>query len=280
MPGSSSLPHVRDPYAWIDHGAEVFSKRYPSLDLNIGAVVCGNGVLVVDTRAHHRQAGELLDDLRRVTPHPVCGVVNTHHHWDHTFGNAAMPPVPIWGHERCAQALRLQGDRMLREAKEWFPAQAHLFDQVVITPPDHTFSQAADLTVGGRKVELRYLGRGHTDNDIVVCVPDAGVIFAGDLIEESAPPYFGDSYPLEWPDAVAALLEMAPGPVVPGHGAVVDRAFVAAQHQDLSEVARLAVEGHGAGLTAGAAAAEGGPYPRDVLQSAFARVWPGLDLGA
>jgi len=110
-------------------------------------------------------------------------------------------------------------------------------------------------------------------------VPDAGVLFAGDLIEESSPPYFQDSYPLEWPDTVVALLEMAQGPVVPGHGAVVDRAFVAAQHQDLAEVARLAEEGHAGGMTVAEAAAAGGPYPRDVLEAAFGRVWPALELG-
>lgn len=268
-----------DAYDWIDHGRGVFSKRYPSLDLNIGVVVCSEGVLVVDTRAHHQQARELLDDLTCITPHPVRWVVNTHHHWDHTFGNGALIPTPIWGHDRCAEALRLRGERMRREAREWFPAHAELFDEVVITPPDHTFSQAADLTLEGRVVELRYLGRGHTDNDIAVAVPDAGVLFAGDLIEESGPPYFQDSYPLEWPDTVAALLEMVQGPVVPGHGSVVDRAFVAAQQQDLAEVARLAVERHAAGMTAEHAAATGGPFPSDALEAAFARVWPGLELG-
>lgn len=270
---------MRDPYDWIDHGAGVFSKRYPSLDLNIGAILCDKGVVVVDTRAHHAQAVELLDDLRRITPHPVRAVVNTHHHWDHTFGNGGFPPGPIWGHERCAEALRVRGEQMRRQAREWLPDQAHLFDEVVITPPDHTFARWATLTLDGRTVELRYLGRGHTDNDIVVVVPDAGVLFAGDLIEESGPPYFDDSYPLEWPDAVAALLEMSEGPVVPGHGAVVDRAFVTAQQQDLAEVARLALEAHAAGMSIEAAATVGGPYPRDVLQLAFARVWPGLELG-
>jgi len=266
-------------YDWIDHGGGVFSKRYPSLDLNIGVVLCGDGALVVDTRAHHRQARELLDDLGRITPHPVRWVVNTHHHWDHTFGNGALPPVPIWGHERCAEALRLHGERMRREAQEWFPDHAGLFEEVVVTPPDRTFSRAVTLTLDDRVVELRYLGRGHTDNDVTVAVPDAGVLFAGDLIEESSPPFFQDSYPLEWPDTVAALLEMVQGPVVPGHGAVVDRAFVAAQHQDLAEVARLAEERHADGMTADGAAAVGGPYPRDVLETAFARVWPSLELG-
>ena len=270
---------MQDPYDWIDHGVGVFSRRYPSLDLNIGVVLCGDGALVVDTGAHHRQARELLDDLRRLTPQPVRWVVNTHHHWDHTFGNGAFPPVPIWGHERCAETLRRQGEHMRREAREWFPDHAGLFDEVVTTPPDCTFSREAILPLDGRTVELRYLGRGHTDNDIVVVVPDAGVVFAGDLIEESGPPYFDDSYPLEWPDTVAALLGLVEGPVVPGHGAVVDMAFLAAQHQHLAEVARLAEEGHAAGMSAEAAAAAGGPYPRDVMQAAFARVWPGLELG-
>jgi hypothetical protein len=69
------------------------------------------------------------------------------------------------------------------------------------------------------------------------------------------------------------------GPVVPGHGAVVGRAFVAAQQQALAEVARLAVECHAAGMTPRQAAAGGGPCPGDALETAFARVWPGLELG-
>jgi glyoxylase-like metal-dependent hydrolase (beta-lactamase superfamily II) len=268
-----------DAYDWFDHGEGTFSKRYPSLDLNIGAVICGDGVLVVDTRAHHGQARELLADLGRITPHPVRWVVNTHHHWDHTFGNAVLLPAPIWGHERCAEALRLSGERMRREVKQWDPRDAPFFDDVVVNPPDHTFDRDATLTLAGRVVELHYLGRGHTDNDIVVCVPDTGVVFAGDLVEESGPPAFHDSYPMEWPDTMAGLLALVDGPVVPGHGAVADRAFVAAQQQDLAEVARLALERHAQGMTVPQAAAAGGPFPRETLETAFARVWPGLELG-
>lgn len=270
------MPGVHD---WIALGDGVFAKRYESLDLNIGAVVCGAGVLLVDTRAHHEHARCLRDDLRRISPHPVIAVVNTHHHWDHTFGNAEFLPAPIWGHERCAAALRLTGEQMRREAREWFPAEAAQFDEVAVTPPDHTFTRDAALEIAGRRVVLRYLGRGHTDNDIVVVVPDAGVVFAGDLIEESGPPYFDDSFPLEWPDTLGDLPALAAGPLVPGHGAVVDAAFAAAQQEDLRTVARLAREGHDAGMSAAAAAAAGGPYPRPVLEAAFRRVWPVLELG-
>jgi glyoxylase-like metal-dependent hydrolase (beta-lactamase superfamily II) len=82
-----------------------------------------------------------------------------------------------------------------------------------------------------------------------VHVPDADVLIAGDLVEESGPPSFGDSYPLEWPQAVAELLELATPDtvIVPGHGAVVDRDFVRRQHDDLAALAWLIRDGHADG---------------------------------
>ncbi len=67
----------------------------------------------------------------------------------------------------------------------------------------------------------------HTDNDIVIGIDD--VVFAGDLIEESAAPWFGDGYPTEWVATLDRLLDDVTGPVVPGHGDVVDRGFVLSQ---------------------------------------------------
>ena len=266
-------------YDWIEHGDGVYSKRYRSLDLNVGAVICDAGVLLVDTRATPGQAREVIGDLRRITRHPVRWVLNTHHHWDHTFGNAVFRPAPIWGHERCAEVLAVHGEKMREEVKAWAPDHAHLFDEVEITPPDHTFRESVTLALGGRTVEFRYLGRGHTDNDVVVLIPDASTVFAGDLIEESAPPAFQDSFPLEWPDAVAALAALVGGPVIPGHGGPADRDFVTGQQADLAEVARLAQERFEAGMPVAAAAQAGGPFGAAALEAAFTRAWPVLEMG-
>lgn len=160
---------------------------------------------------------------------------------------------------------------MRAAVKEWVPDRAGAFDEVVITPPDHTFRSEATLSFGGRSVRFRHLGLGHTDNDIVVLA--AGVVFAGDLIEEGAPPAFQDSFPLEWPATVTALLELATGPIVPGHGRVVDRDFAAAQRDELVEVRRLAQERNLDAMTPADAAAAGGPYPTEVLLPAFERAW-------
>jgi glyoxylase-like metal-dependent hydrolase (beta-lactamase superfamily II) len=262
---------------WTEHADGVFSKRYQSLDLNIGAIVCGSGLLVIDTRAHHAQARELIDDLKRVSRLPVHWVINTHHHWDHTFGNGEFADTDIWGHERCRINLADSGQSMLEKVKATAPHQAAAFDEVLIVPPNHTFEDAATVEFGTRTVEMLHLGRGHTDNDVVVRLPDAEVTFAGDLIEEGAPPSFSDAFTLEWPHTVGRMLELIDGPVIPGHGAIVDAEFVATQRDELAEVARLARQRHAEGMTVRRAVELGGPYPDDPLGWAFRRAWAQLE---
>ena len=90
-------------------------------------------------------------------------------------------------------------------------------------------------------MELRFLGRGHTDHDIVIRVPDARVLFAGDLLENGAVPSFGDAYPLDWPETAFRLAELAQGVVVPGHGDHGGAGFADAQavaFGGLADVAR------------------------------------------
>jgi len=263
---------------WNEVATGVFVRRHRSLDLNIGAVVCGDGVLIIDTRASHVQAAEMVESLKDFTRLPVRWVINTHHHWDHTFGNQVFPEAALWGLERTAEVMRTQGEAMRAQVKAMAPDHADTLDQVVITPPRLTFATTATLTFGGTVVEMRHLGRGHTDNDIVISLPERNVLFAGDLIEEGAPPSFNDSFPLDWPDTVNALLPLAGGVVVPGHGATVDHAFVARQLDELQIVARLARERHADGIDPVAAAEMSGPYTPEVLAAAFVRAW--RQLGA
>lgn len=262
---------------WNEVGEGVFVRRHRSLDLNIGAIVCDTGVAIVDTRAMPSHAAELRDSLRKVTRLPVRWVINTHHHWDHTFGNQVFTGAERWGHERCADAMRQYGEVMRAEVKRLAPQHAADLDRVEITPPDHLFPDKVELTLGDRTVELRHLGRGHTDNDIVVIVPGTDVVFAGDLIEQGAPPSFGDSYPLDWPDTVERLWNLCGPVVVPGHGAVVDASFVAGQLDELQIVARLARERHALGMEPAAAAAMSGPYTPEILAGAFDRAWRQLE---
>jgi glyoxylase-like metal-dependent hydrolase (beta-lactamase superfamily II) len=225
---------------WLEVGERVFTIRYRFYDQQIGLVLGRGAALVIDTRSTFRQARRLLEDVRRLTRDPVTTVVDTHWHYDHSFGNAVFRPASIWGHERCAARLRADFETARSDVAANEPALAADLAEVTPDPPERTFEDAAVVEVGGRPVELRYLGRGHTDNDIVVRVPDAAVLFAGDLLENGATPYFGDGYPIDWPDSVAAMLPLIEGAVVPGHGAVVGRGFAEAQLEALRDLVALA----------------------------------------
>lgn len=256
--------------ALAEVGDRVVVLRYGFFDQSIGVVLGDDGVLVIDSRTSHRQGTELLRDLRRLTRLPVRVVVNTHRHSDHCFGNHVLRPATIWGHVRCAAGLLETGADAQRELAEAFPDRAEDWAAVVLDPPDRTFRAEATISIGGRLVEMRYLGRGHTDGDIVVSVPDAGVLFVGDLLENGAPPSYGDAFPLEWPATAAALLPLVAGPVVPGHGDPADRAFAEGQAGELAATAEL-VRRVAIGDVSEQQALSEGPFGPDTTRVALAR---------
>ena len=96
---------------WLEVGDRVWVRRYESLDQTIGAIGGAQGLVVIDTRATHRLADGLRDDLAAL-PGTLTAVVNTHGHWDHAFGNARFRGTPIWGHVRCATMILERGEEM------------------------------------------------------------------------------------------------------------------------------------------------------------------------
>jgi glyoxylase-like metal-dependent hydrolase (beta-lactamase superfamily II) len=237
---------------WHEAAAGVYVWRQPRLDVNAVLVVGDEGALLVDTLSTAAEAAELAAAARRVTRLP-WQLANTHAHFDHWFGNATLAAAnsagtTIWAQERCRDLLAEGAGRAPAEAAAAYrdadPGFAAELAAVVPREPGAAVHEWAEVDLGGRVVELRFLGRGHTDHDLVAVVTDAGIVCAGDLVEEGAPPSFDDAYPLEWPATLAALLELASGPVVPGHGAVVDAAFVRGQHAALADLEWHCREGH------------------------------------
>jgi glyoxylase-like metal-dependent hydrolase (beta-lactamase superfamily II) len=253
----------------------VYRRRYESLDLNIGVILGEAAVLVVDSRASHRQADELRAELESLTKLPVAWVVNTHYHWDHTWGNARFPEATLWGHVLCRSEMLEHGEEARQRVLDSMPPEHHdAINEVVITPPTETFTAESSIDLGNRIVDLAYHGRGHTNSDIVVTVRDAGVVFAGDLIEEGAPPSFGDAYPLEWaPTLRGAGLA---GTIVPGHGDIVAMGFAETQREELAYIAALAHRGHQADAPVSELIGDG-PYPAATMEIALTRAYAQLD---
>jgi glyoxylase-like metal-dependent hydrolase (beta-lactamase superfamily II) len=261
----------------------VWVARYEWFDVNVSVVAGDAGLLVVDTNASEIAARAVLDDLRRLTSAPLVAAVNTHVHFDHTFGNGVLRSegAELVAHEDAAAALPAHAaDIRARAAAE--PEDDERYAALVATDPvvpERTFSSALTLDLGDRLVELVHPGRGHTSGDVVVRVPDADVVLTGDLVEESAersgvPGFGSDSYPMDWPISLDLVLSLI-GPdtvVVPGHGAPVDREFVQEQRAAIGIVAETIrdLAGRGVPLDQALDAADW-PYPREALASAVRR---------
>ena len=208
----------------------MLARRHAELDLTTGLVLGAERALVVDTRGDARQGAELAEAVRAVTALPLTVVV-THAHFDHCFGTAAFLPCPVYAHPRCRAALVATAGAQRAEWATYYrdrgdPGTAAALAATDPPLPDHRVDREVPLDLGGRTVLLQHPGRGHTDHDVVVHVPDAAVVFAGDLVEQGAPPDLGDAVVADWPATLDALLALRPAVVVPGHGDPVDPAFV------------------------------------------------------
>ena len=135
---------------WTEIGDRVFTRRYRFFDQQIGAILTDAGPVIVDTRSTAGQARELRAHLAELTALPVAAVVDTHHHYDHAFGNAVFRPAPIWGHVRCADELALNAEAARAAALGWHPDLADDLRATEIVPPDRTFGdEGTDLEVVG-----------------------------------------------------------------------------------------------------------------------------------
>lgn len=223
----------------IEVADRVFVRRHEELDQTLGLIVGGESCLLIDSGTDEAHGAAWRAAVREVTPLP-CTVLITHAHWDHFFGTAALPKGAVWAHPRCADEIatnaeehRGRGVRYFRESGK--PELADRVAAARVVVPTELVVAAEELDLGDRKVTLLHPGRGHTGGDVVAHVPDAAVLFAGDLVEEGAPPVVGpDAYPREWPSTMDVLLTLRPEVIVPGHGNPVDRAYVANQRDELA----------------------------------------------
>jgi glyoxylase-like metal-dependent hydrolase (beta-lactamase superfamily II) len=264
--------------AWTEIGAGILIRRYAALDQTLGLVIGGEACLVVDTGRDEVHGTELAAAIRTVTPLPWIAMI-THSHWDHFFGTASFLPCSVWAHERCHAVIADSADEMRERGLRYYRAGEDLRSAAALSTaravlPTDLLTDRAAIDLGGRSVTLSHLGRGHTDNDIIVDVDGEAVIFAGDLVEQGAPPVFGaDAYPAEWPSTLDRLLDLDPQVVVPGHGEPVDAPFVRTQREELDVVADL-VHAVSVGELTEAEAVQRSPYPEDVTLSALSRAQP------
>ena len=198
-----------------------------------GFIAGEDGVVVIDTLMTATLANALLGEVRAVTSAPLLHIVNTHWHGDHVFGNAVLPAAPIIAHDTCRDDLLSEWDSHRAFLRELYPAAWPEISELPATPPNVTFDSRLTVHLAGRAAHVRHFGRAHTRGDIVVHLPDDGVVFAGDIAFHDYIPNARDGFPRDWVAVARALEGLDCDVVVPGHGPVGTTADVARMRECL-----------------------------------------------
>jgi glyoxylase-like metal-dependent hydrolase (beta-lactamase superfamily II) len=188
-------------------------------DPNTGVIVGDDCCAVFDAQATPAMARQVIERVRAVTDKPIKYVILSHYHAVRVLGASAYQAQGILASQ---ETHRLVAERGKQDWDSEFGRFPRLFRDAQSIPgltwPTLAFEKEMTLFLGKREVKLMQLGAGHTSGDIVAWVPDAGVMFTGDLIEYHSACYCGDAHLRAWPQTLNAIRDFNPKAVAPGRG--------------------------------------------------------------
>ena len=246
---------VADGIAEIARDVWVIPDRRVPLVPNIGVIAGDDAVLVVDTAMGPANGSRVLAAAKEKAQGRPLQLTITHFHPEHGFGAQVFRNEATIVYNRAQRdELHDKGAGYIELFRTFGPAVAAALEGVELVDPHEVYDEETELDLGGRTVQLRTWGVAHTRSDQVAFLPEEGILFTGDLVEERIfpiypyfPPDDADVDGHRWIDVLRRLEELQPAVVVPGHGAVGDVGVIAAArefHELLrDETLRLAAEG-------------------------------------
>ena len=207
----------------VELEAGVYARLHEGLT-NAGIIIGDDSVLVIDSLRVPSFARDLIQDVKTITEKPIGFVIDTHSHWDHSWGNEEFPEATIIGHKNCyAEMIDIEWNEEWRKkvvsSNDPWSKEGNL---VNITPPNMTFETSMQLYFGGRELDLKYFGRAHTSGDIYIHLPKEKIVFTGDVAQDGGVPYLGDCYPADWPETDNQLASLPIEKFMSGHGPIGD----------------------------------------------------------
>ena len=222
-------------------------------DPNSGVIIGDDSVMVIEAQATPRLANKVIEKVRSVTDKPISHLVLTHYHAVRVLGASAYPAHTVVMSEKARSMVAERGQEDWESEFDRFPRLFQGHESIPgLTWPTVTFTDRMSIYLGKRRVDLMFLGRGHTAGDIVAFVPDENVMFTGDLVEYHSACYCGDGHFHDWPGTLSRIGAFNLDAIAPGRGdALVGRDMVNAALANTTDfvgstynsVARVALRG-------------------------------------
>ena len=198
-------------------------------DPNSGVIIGDDAVMVVEAQATPRLGRKVIEHIRSVTDKPITHLVLTHYHAVRVLGASAYGAPTVIMSDVARSMVVERGQEDWQSEFDRFPRLFQGHEEIPgLTWPTTTFSDAMTVYLGKRRVDIMHLGRAHTAGDAVVWVPDAEVMFTGDIVEYHSACYCGDGHLTEWGQTLDNIAAFDPVSIAPGRGdALVGRDMVA-----------------------------------------------------
>jgi glyoxylase-like metal-dependent hydrolase (beta-lactamase superfamily II) len=219
---ASLLPIKVSDHTWYVEGKPgAASAANEAFNSNAGFVVTDEGVVVVDALGSPSLGNELLKAIRKVTPKPVRRVIVTHYHADHFYGLQPLKDAgaEIWAHRGALDYLtngeaERRREQRARDLSPWVSTETPFVRADRWLDGDETF------TLGGLRFDIQHFGPAHSPEDLVVVVPQEGVVFSGDILFTGRLPFVGEADSKAWLARIGRLIDLKPRIMVTGHGQV------------------------------------------------------------
>ena len=191
-------------------------------DPNSGVIVGDDAVMVVDVQPTPAMANDVIARIAKITDKPIKYVLLTHYHATRALGASAFKGAETLASDATRGLIADRGKEDMDSEIGRFPRLFQSADTIPgLTWPTTTFPDQISIWLGRREVRIMHIGRGHTAGDVVAIVPDAGVVFSGDLVEYKSACYCGDAHFTDWLTTLDHLAEMQASALVPGRGAAL-----------------------------------------------------------
>ncbi len=190
---------------------------------NVAVYVTSEGVILVDDKFEQNH-DDIVAQIKTVTPLPVKYILSTHYHADHSGGNAKFLPT--------AEIISTANARanIVNHVQSNAPAG--------VLPARVTFTDESAVYLGGKEVHAKFLGRGHTNGDAIIYFPALRTIHTGDMMAGTTPliDYPGGGSVVEWTKTLDNAMKLDFDTVIPGHGAVTNKAGLLAYRNNVEKL--------------------------------------------